>query len=132
MNAQYHSFSEEEIYVNEILLPDHNSVYLFGFIYHEQRFKETQFVISRHLFDKLLLSNGPVGFEIKSWLTDILRAPHTAPLELSLIDKFGFTLPIKIKEIKLQVPFKEDGSCTPTRHNLTQCLVIEKNSVLSI
>lgn len=107
MNKSGNTFSKREIFVNEVVLHGADEVSLVGFIHNNRQYCETRFVISRTLLRKLLLENGAAGREILNTISESLKIPHAAPLEINLVDKFGLTQALRAGNIQLQIPFRK-------------------------
>lgn len=114
------TLAKTEIYVNEISFLSREEIYLFGFIFQDGRFYETQYVIGRHDL-QMLLSGSKQGVEILWRIEELFVQPHQVPATLSLIDLFGTTQVFEAQNIEMDLPYYEDesGSLQPfTTHGL--------------
>ena len=114
--ANVSPLAKHEIYVNEIEFTHKDEVSLFGFLQHCGKFFETQYIISRKDL-QILLSQNKAGIEILWQIEQLFAGPHAIPASLNLIDLFGTTQVFDTCEIKLDVPYYQDGqgNLTPSR-----------------
>ncbi len=124
------TLAKTEIYVNEISFLSREEIYLFGFIFQEGKFLETQYVIGRHDL-QMLLSGSKQGVEILWRIEELFVQPHQVPASINLIDLFGTTQVLEAQNIEMDLPYYEDesGNLQPfTRHGL---LFVDKVTPLS-
>lgn len=118
--------SSSEILVNEIRFVRKNAIHLFGFINTDSTYKPTRFVCNQKLLYALLCQNGKTGREIIALLRQALSEPHTVPLCVDLVDRFGTTLPLKAQAIQMQIPFHENGFEVSRPETVSELLFIEQ------
>jgi len=113
-----HTFTKNEIYVNEIVFFSKEEVSLFGFLNQGEQFHETQYVIDRKDL-QLLLSQNKTGIEILWHIENLFVLPHDVPATINLIDLFGTTQLFQADKIQLDIPFYkgEDGELKPSETN---------------
>jgi hypothetical protein len=101
--------TSREIFVNEIQFHRADVIHLFGFIYSEGNYLPTRFVCSLTVLYSLLSQNGKPGLETISLIRQLLSEPHSSPLSIDMIDRFGTTLPLEAYSIHLQIPVPEEN-----------------------
>lgn len=97
-----------EIFVNEIVFFSRTQVSLFGFIYKEGQFHETEFLISRKSLQLLLSLNKGIGVELLWTIEQIFTYPHCSPARINIVEAFGTTEVLKAQAIHIDLPWYED------------------------
>ena len=119
-------FNSREIFVNEIRFERTDVIYLLGFICTEGKFTRSRFVCNRKLLYTLLSQNGKTGQEIISLIRQLLKHPHSVPLCIDMIDRFGTTQPLKAFAIQMQIPFAENNFEDANPESVSELLFIER------
>lgn len=98
----------KEIFVNEIVFYSREGISLFGFIYNDEEYIETEVIIERNQLRELLSQNGKTGLEIWRQAEQLFVLPHKVPAGINLVEQYGTTQEFKANEIILAIPVCEN------------------------
>ncbi|MFN8287309.1 MAG: hypothetical protein U0V74_11170 [Chitinophagales bacterium] len=105
-----------EVFINEVVFYSRTQVSLFGFIYKQDTFHETEFRIGRQALQNLLSQNGQLGVELLWTIERLFTYPHAMPARINIVDAYGTTQALKASAIHIDLPWyeNEQGELKPS------------------